>query len=123
MRVGTPTMRQAILQSRGTLPRRDLPDEWYGDLARMFENVSRDALAFVNVSGSARAPQMGPMNSTNGNGHVAEGDSQEDAQLPHLTIVAENGDEPQNGDILTNGQVSDVAAQVLVEETDDVPPP
>jgi len=42
----------------GPLPLRDLPEEWYGDLARMYEVVSKDALAFVNVAGSA--PRVQP---------------------------------------------------------------
>src|SRR5947209_6203843 len=67
IRVGPPPVRQAILKRLGPLPLRDLPDEWYGDLARMFETVSNDALAFVNVSGSARAPQLRPLN-----GHIGQ---------------------------------------------------
>jgi uncharacterized Zn finger protein len=44
---------QAILKRLGPVPLRDLPDEWYGDLARMYEVVSKDALAFANVPGPA----------------------------------------------------------------------
>src|SRR5207248_10545125 len=67
IRVTPPPVPQAILKRLGPLPLRDLPDEWYGDLARMYEVVGKDALAFVNVSGAARAPQMAPMrNGRNG---------------------------------------------------------
>lgn len=53
VRVTGPPVPQAILKRLGPLPLRDLPEEWYGDLARMYEVVSKDALAFVNVAGSA----------------------------------------------------------------------
>jgi uncharacterized Zn finger protein len=105
IRVGPPPVPQAILKRLGPLPLRDLPDEWYGDLARMYETVSQDALAFVNVSGSARAPQLGPMNGSNGHGE--NGDALADAQdLPEATIAPENGDEVQNGGSPANGEVT-----------------
>ncbi|HCG03046.1 MAG TPA: hypothetical protein DEV93_21215, partial [Chloroflexi bacterium] len=105
IRVGPPPVPQAILKRLGPLPLRDLPDEWYGDLARMYETVSKDALAFVNVSGSARAPQLGPMNGSNGHGE--NGDALADAQdLPEANIAPENGDDVQNGDSPTNGEVT-----------------
>jgi uncharacterized Zn finger protein len=53
IRVTPPPVPQAILRRLGPLPLRDLPEEWHGDLARMYEVVSKDALAFVNVAGSA----------------------------------------------------------------------
>lgn len=53
VRVTGPPVPQAILKRLGPLPLRDLPEEWYGDLARMYEVVSKDALAFVNVAGTA----------------------------------------------------------------------
>jgi uncharacterized Zn finger protein len=49
-RVAPPPVPEAILKRLGPVPLRDLPDEWYGDLARMYEVVSNDALAFANVS-------------------------------------------------------------------------
>lgn len=51
-RVTPPPVPQAILKRLGPVPLRDLPDEWYGDLGRMYEVVSKDALAFANVPGS-----------------------------------------------------------------------
>ncbi|HLJ66536.1 MAG TPA: SWIM zinc finger family protein [Chloroflexota bacterium] len=53
IRVTPPPVQQAILKRLGPLPLRDLPDEWQGDLARMYEVVSRDALAFVHVPGAS----------------------------------------------------------------------
>jgi uncharacterized Zn finger protein len=49
VRVSPPPVPQAILKRLGALPLRDLPEEWYGDLARMYEVVSKDALAFVQT--------------------------------------------------------------------------
>jgi uncharacterized Zn finger protein len=48
-RVTPPPVPHAILKRLGPVPLRDLPDEWYGDLERMYEVVSKDALAFANV--------------------------------------------------------------------------
>jgi len=53
--VSGPPVRQAILKRLGSLPLRDLPDEWYGDLARMYEIVSNDALAFAHVPARTNA--------------------------------------------------------------------
>jgi uncharacterized Zn finger protein len=113
IRVGPPPVPQAILKRLGPLPLRDLPEEWYGDLARMYETVSRDALAFVNVSGSARAPRIGD---------AVNGDAADSKHLPNVSIISENPDDPAAGDILTDGEVSEIAGQTLVEPTDDVPP-
>ena len=56
-RVAPPPVPQAILKRLGPVPLRDLPDEWYGDLGRMYEVVSRDALAFAQVpTPGARTP-------------------------------------------------------------------
>jgi uncharacterized Zn finger protein len=52
IRVAPPPVPQAILKRLGPIPLRDLPDEWHGDLARMYEVVSNDALAFVRVPGA-----------------------------------------------------------------------
>lgn len=52
IRVSSPPVPQAILKRLGPVPLRDLPDEWYGDLARMYEVVSKDALAFAHVPGN-----------------------------------------------------------------------
>jgi uncharacterized Zn finger protein len=112
IRVGPPPVPQAILKRLGPLPLRDLPDEWYGDLARMYETVSKDALAFVNVSGSARAPQLGPMNGANGHGEALA----EVQDLPEATIVPEDGDEGQNGGSTMNGEVT---GEVMLEEMRD----
>jgi uncharacterized Zn finger protein len=57
VRVTPPPVRQAIIKRLGPIPLRDLPEEWYGDLARMYEVVSTDALAFAQVpSPGSRAP-------------------------------------------------------------------
>ena len=53
-RVTPPPVAQAILKRLGPVPLRDLPEEWYGDLARMYEVVSKDALAFANVPAVSR---------------------------------------------------------------------
>ena len=56
-RVAPPPVPQAILKRLGPVPLRDLPDEWYGDLGRMYDVVSRDALAFAQVpTPGARTP-------------------------------------------------------------------
>lgn len=56
-RVAPPPVPQAILKRLGSVPLRDLPEEWYGDLGRMYDVVSRDALAFAQVpTPSARTP-------------------------------------------------------------------
>ena len=52
-RVSPPPVPQAIMKRLGPVPLRDLPEEWYGDLTRMYEVVSKDALAFANVPGPA----------------------------------------------------------------------
>ncbi|MGH2448727.1 MAG: SWIM zinc finger family protein [Chloroflexota bacterium] len=49
-----PPVPQAILKRLGPVPLHDLPEEWHGDLARMYGVVSNDALAFGNVR--RRAP-------------------------------------------------------------------
>lgn len=54
IRVTPPPVPQAILKRLGPVPLRDLPEEWYGDLARMYEVVSNDALAFAQVPGNGR---------------------------------------------------------------------
>jgi uncharacterized Zn finger protein len=56
IRVTTPPVPQAILKRLGPIPLRDLPEEWHGDLARMYEVVSHDALAFAHVPGGGAAP-------------------------------------------------------------------
>jgi len=83
IRVTPPPVAQAILKRLGPVPLRDLPDEWYGDLERMYEVVSKDSLAFVNVTGSIpRAPTLNP---------PAREDNGEDA-------AAGNGYTEDNGD-------------------------
>ncbi|GAC1323822.1 MAG: SWIM zinc finger family protein [Chloroflexota bacterium] len=52
---------QAILKRLGPVPLRDLPDEWYGDLARMYEVVSKDALAFAQVPGTGAPSRNVPV--------------------------------------------------------------
>jgi uncharacterized Zn finger protein len=49
IQVTPPPVPQAILKRLGPVPLRDLPEEWTGDLARMYEVVSKDALAFAYV--------------------------------------------------------------------------
>jgi uncharacterized Zn finger protein len=49
IRVTPPPVPQAIMKRLGPIPLRDLPEEWHGDLARMYEVVSQDALAFAHV--------------------------------------------------------------------------
>lgn len=49
IRVSPPPVPLAILKRLGPVPLVDLPEEWNGDLARMYEVVSKDALAFVHV--------------------------------------------------------------------------
>jgi uncharacterized Zn finger protein len=56
IRVTPPPVPQAILKRLGPIPLHDLPEEWHGDLARMYEVVSNDALAFVNA-GRSTTPQ------------------------------------------------------------------
>jgi len=46
-RITPPPVPQAILKRLGPVPLRDLPEEWYSDLGRMYEVVGRDALAFA----------------------------------------------------------------------------
>lgn len=66
IRVTPPPVPQAILKRLGPVPLVDLPEEWPFDLARMYEVVSKDALAFVHVPGSApRLPSAG-VNGANG---------------------------------------------------------
>ena len=55
IQVTPPPVRQSILKRLGPIPLRDLPDEWYGDLSRMYEIVSDDALAFAHVSSAGRS--------------------------------------------------------------------
>ncbi|MGI8967838.1 MAG: SWIM zinc finger family protein [Chloroflexota bacterium] len=52
VRITPPPVPGAILKRLGPVPLVDLPEEWHGDLARMYEVVSKDALAFVHVPGS-----------------------------------------------------------------------
>src|SRR5947209_10714206 len=56
IRVTPAPVPQSILKRLGPLPLRDLPDEWYSDLGRMYEVVSKDALAFANVPGTSGRP-------------------------------------------------------------------
>lgn len=56
IRVSPPPVPQAILKRLGAIPLRDVPEEWHGDLARMYEIVSNDALAFVHLPGTAATP-------------------------------------------------------------------
>lgn len=59
IRVSPPPVPLAILKRLGPVPLVDLPEEWNGDLARMYEVVSKDALAFVHVPNApARVPVM-----------------------------------------------------------------
>lgn len=69
IRISKPPVSQTILKRLGPVPLRDLPEEFYGDVARMYEVVSRDALAFANVpSGTGRVPRV----------ERVEGDKQEE---------------------------------------------
>jgi hypothetical protein len=80
---------QAILKRLGPVPLRDLPEEWHSDLGRMYEVVSKDALAFVQVpgtGGSGRVPTMNPRGANGGNG--SNGHETEDAEA----VVSEAGD-------------------------------
>jgi hypothetical protein len=54
--VTPPPVPQAILKRLGPIPLHDLPEEWHGDLARMYEVVSNDALAFAHVPGGGAPP-------------------------------------------------------------------
>jgi len=69
IRVTPPPVPGAILKRLGAVPLVDLPEEWHGDLARMYEVVSQDAVAFVHASGKApRAPMVetAPLNGSDG---------------------------------------------------------
>lgn len=70
IRVTPPPVPQAILRRLGPVPLVDLPEEWNGDLARMYEVVSKDALAFVHVpAGATRAsPRLAAIEENEGNG-------------------------------------------------------
>lgn len=56
IRVTPPPVPQAILKRLGPIPLHDLPEEWHGDLARMYETVTRDALAFAHVKEAVPVP-------------------------------------------------------------------
>ncbi|HEX8918200.1 MAG TPA: SWIM zinc finger family protein [Chloroflexota bacterium] len=55
-RITPPPVPEAILKRLGPLPLRDVPEEWYDDLARMYEVVSGDALAFANIPAPTARP-------------------------------------------------------------------
>jgi uncharacterized Zn finger protein len=56
VRIAPPPVPQAIMKRLGPIPLHDLPEEWHGDLARMYEVVSHDALAFAHVRPSPAKP-------------------------------------------------------------------
>src|SRR5579875_1083791 len=56
VRIVPPPVPQAILKRLGPIPLHDLPEEWHGDLARMYELVGNDALAFGHVRRPAALP-------------------------------------------------------------------
>ena len=57
-RITPPPVPQSILKRLGPGPLRDLPEEWYGDLSRMYEVVGKDALLFADDS-RKRVPTTG----------------------------------------------------------------
>lgn len=56
IQIAPPAVPQAILKRLGPLPLHDLPEEFNGDVARMYEVVSRDALAFAHVPTAGSHP-------------------------------------------------------------------
>ncbi len=57
IQVTPPPVPTAILKRLGPVPLRDIPEEWTGDLTRMYEVVSKDALVFAHVrTGPPRLP-------------------------------------------------------------------
>ncbi|GAC1443314.1 MAG: SWIM zinc finger family protein [Chloroflexota bacterium] len=74
IRVTPPPVPQAILKRLGPVPLHDIPEEWNADLARMFEVVSKDALAFVHVPGAAAA-RVPAINQNGSNGTSPDGGS------------------------------------------------
>lgn len=81
----------AILKRLGPPPIVDIPEEWMTDLARMYEVVSKDALAFAHVSGpSVRVPRVGAPELNGHNGHddnSDELDQPDDSTLNELEPV------------------------------------
>jgi uncharacterized Zn finger protein len=58
VQVKAPPVPGAILKRLGPLPLPDVPEEWQGDLTRMYEIVGGDALAFAHVPPlGSRPPQ------------------------------------------------------------------
>jgi uncharacterized Zn finger protein len=68
IRVTAAPVPQAILKRLGPVPLVDLPEEWPSDLARMYEVVSKDALAFVHVPGAGSRPAPAGANGASPNG-------------------------------------------------------
>jgi uncharacterized Zn finger protein len=90
IRVTPPPVPQAILKRLGPVPLRDLPEEWQGDLGRMYEVVSKDALAFVHVpgtAGSGRVPTMNPRDQNGGNGSNGHNGKEEHGGEPETVFV------------------------------------
>jgi uncharacterized Zn finger protein len=79
IRVMPPPVPEVILKRLGPIPLRDLPEEWSGDLARMYEIVTKDALAFAHVRNAPpRQPAVEiPMNG----GQPSNGSSPLDAPI------------------------------------------
>lgn len=92
IRVAPPPVPGAILKRLGPMPLVDLPEEWLGDLATMYETVGKDALAFVHVSGKGptRVPRLGTeLNGSNGATEEPE---------PVYTEAADGTDEEQGAE-------------------------
>jgi len=83
MEVSPPPVPQAILKRLGPVPLRDLPEEWHGDLARMYEVVSKDALAFVNLTDKIGRVPVVNQPEINGNGS-GEGDAVDGEEPPEI---------------------------------------
>jgi uncharacterized Zn finger protein len=113
IRVTPPLVPQSILKRLGPVPLRDLPDEWHGDLARMYEVVSKDALAFVNLSGKITRVPILNQPEVNGNGSPTPEDQ------PESENAEAQWSEGQDGEALGDeGSPEDLAAfPVAVEES------
>jgi uncharacterized Zn finger protein len=101
----------AILKRLGSVPLVDLPEEWNGDLSRMYEVVSRDALAFVHASGKVpRAPMVEAeaMNDSNG--------AQPDQSEPAMAELPEAGGELPDGELRASAETDEPDGEIPAEE-------
>jgi hypothetical protein len=98
IRVTPPPVPGAILKRLGPVPLVDLPEEWNGDLSRMYEVVSRDALAFVHASGKVpRAPMVEPEILNGSNGAQPEEVEEPDPALADLPEDGEDASSAEDG--------------------------